>query len=377
MFPNILFHHIKLVTNGTKVWYIAQPYSFLMELEIETMKLRCLGQIPGPVERIAYRGLVYHEDTLILLPYRSNNMYLYDLKEEIYRRLEIDCGNKPEFIGGTFLDEYLYIYSNTDDEVIRYDIKKEKVISKIKLSDYISDVHISFWWDGEVVNDKLMLPCFGSNIIAELSNNGDVSLNVMGTTTEKWVENIVCIRDGKSECIRLGNEGDINVEEYYQSERVWKRTHIETWASNKKKNPYCWSTLVDGKWFFIPQFRGNLFYVDTDKDELKYFHRFEMVDVKKYGIQNFLCGIKVAEKILTIDMNLGHLIEIDTESLSVKESVIVIGEEVLQFLNKYYKEKLDNNEVVIENDFFPGMCVANLDSFIEYITSENNVEYRF
>ena len=67
--------HSGIASDGKYIWYITEMDCFLMQADIITGIVICLGKIPETEDKpFAYRTLFYRNKTLILIPYMTQKL---------------------------------------------------------------------------------------------------------------------------------------------------------------------------------------------------------------------------------------------------------------------------------------------------------------
>ncbi|OON86187.1 hypothetical protein BXO88_09075 [Oribacterium sp. C9] len=359
MLNNPLFYHIKLATNGKKIWYIAEPYSLLMEVDIATKKMQCLGKIPGTDVDYSYRGIFYHEDRLYLMPYAGSTLCEYDFIKNNYTIIQFDNKYQYRLTGAIYRDGNIYMYG-TMGLIIKYCLKDKKVtILFIQNSQGTDNNVIPLWWEGTIFDDKIILPSLDSNIIVEINSNDEIIIDRIGDKYEKCTEVHMNLLKNALVAVYQSELGYINIVKYCEKEIV---KHKE-FAIGKIK-PYIWATNWKDKWFFVPENGTQLFYIDSTKDELLYLRNKNRDKLHIKNNLQFSCGINYKEVYYTIEMSRGSLYEVNKESLNYSIYNIE-ADDAIDYTKKCQNERMEIKKMSYEYNFF------HLNDFINYVCVKN------
>ena len=139
-----------------KVWYITQNDNLLMEMDIITHELECLGKIPNTDAILSYRKVFYRKGVLYLIPYNAQDICKYELKSGKFSFLDILRKYSSKY-------KYLFGIIEFGNEIILYGLQTE--IYRVDLDSYKVKVYqvrnkgeSCFWQDGIIYEGKLILP---------------------------------------------------------------------------------------------------------------------------------------------------------------------------------------------------------------------------
>ena len=90
MINQYLLSHSREVTDGEKIWYVAQLCGLIMEINLFSKELRCIWKIPNSPHACDYRSsLFYWDHKLYIFPYNQGGMYIYDLFTSKYEEIKV------------------------------------------------------------------------------------------------------------------------------------------------------------------------------------------------------------------------------------------------------------------------------------------------
>lgn len=363
MLNNPMFYHIKLATNGKKLWYVAEPYSLLMEIDIATKKMQCLGKIPESDVDYSYRGLYYYENKLYLMPYDGRNLCEYDIVNKKYTVIQLDNRYQYRLTGAIFRDGNIYMYG-TMGLIVKYCLKDQKATIIFIQNSHVTNNVIPLWWDGVIYDDKIILPSLDSNIIVEINNNDEVIIDRMGVKYEKWSEVHINLLENTLAAVYQSELGYINIVKYKEKEIIKHKGFVEKDFEIGKIKPYIWATNWKDKWFFIPEYGTRLFYIDYTKDELLYLKNNNMDNIYIKNKLQFSCGINYKEVYYTIEMNSGSLYEVNKESLNYNIFNIEANN-AIAYTKMYQNDQMKIKKMIYEYNFF------HLTDFIDSFCKKN------
>ena len=107
-----LYSHLDITGNGKYIWYISE-FSLLMQLEIKTGNMVCLGLIPFTDGKgCIYTRICHVANKLVLIPTFADKICEYNLQERKFcffdfpKELKNIVGSDGVFTGKTIYKEY-------------------------------------------------------------------------------------------------------------------------------------------------------------------------------------------------------------------------------------------------------------------------------
>lgn len=111
------------------VYFICQSINVIGRIELETKEI---NYILGPKEEPFYCDNLYvnihiWNNQLMIIPYNAKNMYIYDIRIEKWKTIELfgNVSNNCALVSGSLLyEKCIYLLSDYDSDVIRYNLEE-------------------------------------------------------------------------------------------------------------------------------------------------------------------------------------------------------------------------------------------------------------
>lgn len=370
MINQYLLGHKNEVTDGKKIWYVAELSGFVMEVDLFSKELKCLWKIPNSAGLCSYRSLFYYGHKLYVLPYYQGVIYVYDLYTNIYEKIEVK--KQLELMGGTKRDKFLYIFGNKA-EILKYNLE-DKTITYIDVmleSFDLEDIcRYWFWTKAFVMDGCIYIPVSNSNIIVVLDRHDKISFLQLGDKSEKWIlENIQADSSGYKVIYCKGAVDKVRtyVSEYDLNGVLIEKRSIEEKYSYKVY-PFVNAVWNENKWICLPFGRNKVLLRDKKHDEIL----FEINSGTKYLndlIQGlFFCSVWIDDHILcAIDQSRGSLIYINVNNFEVNYSCLEFKENLQGLAGVTYQDAM-HFQVVLKED----KGLINLKKVINYVCNKEN-----
>ncbi len=355
MINQSILQHKNEVTDGKKIWYIAELLGFVMELDIETMRLKCLLKIPSFFQPVDYRGICYSGEELYVLPHNTDVLYIYNVNDKSLQSIKLM--GRYQLMGGIERDGELYLYGCTS-VVVKIQVQSKHIdyigIDKDKLKIDV-DSNAWFWTDSFARDNSIFLPIQNANLIIKIDKADKVSCVCLGQKQENWL------------CRNIGRKKDRYYAVHLEGEK--DKTHIISKSfdlqgklvGSKEYKIYgdcvsyqfVYASLTDYGWYILPYGMHGIYWSCFDRDNAeKIYEPKEELNVSSKTNGDFLCAINCEENLIcAINQVLGKYVEIDITKNSVCE-------------HKLYFDKASSQEALKER-ILDGTIVREAEGVIE------------
>lgn len=370
MISQYLLGHKAEVTDGEKIWYIAEHIGFLMEVDLFSGKLRAIWKIPGSIDVCAYRVLFYYDHKLYIFPFYQELVYVYNLYTAKYEKIKVK--KNLEVMGVVKRDFFLYAFGDKS-EILKYNLENN-TITYIDMQEYVcklKGIPLNwFWTRAFVLDERIYIPVSNSNILIVLDRYDNVSSVCLGNELENWrLANIYADGERYHVICCMGEENNIRtyILEYDLNGRLLLKKHVVD-RYFYQVYPFVNAIWNGHKWICLPYGRNEIFLRDEEHDEIL-FEIDKGTDFFSDIIQGlFFCSVCVnGDMIFSINQSTGSLICIDSGDLTVDHLYLKVDDNFYQhyLIKKSYGDAVRFRSVIKEtNNFY------NLNSYINYIISE-------
>ena len=360
---NFLGHKVE-VTDGEKIWYVAELSGFVMEIDIDSKELKCIWKIPNSAGPCSYRTLFYYENKLYIFPYLQRIMYIYDVYTGEYR--EIETKKDPELMGCIKRGRFLYAFGDKP-EILKLDLENDTVMyidMRSKLGELEKNCSYWFWTKAFVLDECIYIPAAKTNIIVMLDQNDNVSVMCLGDQPEKWVLVNIQIENGRYHAIYAqGNIDDVRtyIAEYDLKGNLISESNIEE-KYPYKIYPFLEAIWSGEKWICFPFGRNELLLRDREHDEILFEIENGIEFLSNPGRGLFSCSVSVdGGTVYSLNQSTGSLVCIHLGDLAVNHSYLEMKENLQYIAKKYYQDMFGFQPVINEDDFYV------LKKYINYI----------
>lgn len=366
MIGNCMYSSFAL--NENKIWYITRDDNLLMEVDIVSHTLECLGKIPntqkGPC---IYRTLFYRNNCLYLIPYNAEDIWKYDIGMKTFSAMDV-LSDYSDIAGS---DKKLYGILEYGNEVILYGLNS--VVFRIDLEANAvktyqmqhcpkSDISTWFMEEGFVYDDKLFL-LVNSHLMVVVIDLKNSKVNYLNVDVD--------IADGIHQKIFRENE----MLYYVTIDKKWK-LHVvkmnlvdmaviahDTYLCeymekiDSEHTPFQCGFIYDKKLVFLPgqQLVGYLLDLNTKQHEIKHFfpaiNKEALEGMQKHSYNYFaLIYLDSMGLYFSINWELKKMIFINPMNLEIQDFDILyknIPEN--QYIN-VINQIVDNSTVLYEKD---------------------------
>ncbi len=321
MVNQTLLGHKTEVTDGRRIWYIAELCGFIMEIDLCTNTLKSIWSIPDFSDTCAYRLLFYFEDKLYIFPYTQRIIYVYDLKTSKYKAIKIE--NSLELMGCVKREQYIYVFGskctfikyNVDDDSITY---KDISLNKSGIKEIPS---FWFWTDCFIEKNCIYAPISNSNLIIKIDSKDNVSDLYLGNLPQKWLLQKIKLCNDKfyaTYCIGKINEVKTYIAEFDSNGMLISKRYVEN-NLPYRTYPYVYAELVNGKWLKLPYGRNQILLEDVESDTTICEIENGMNYLSDIMPGLFWCGVWIDEYTLcSVNQAMGSIIWIDTNEFTVE-----------------------------------------------------------
>lgn len=367
---NLLGHKIE-VTDGERIWYIAELSGFLMEVDLCSKDLKCIWKIPNSVNACSYRTLFYCDNKLYIFPYYQKMMYVFDLETTEYRQIEVKVN--PELMGCVKRDRFLYAYGSKS-EIIKFNLE-DNIVYYIDMQSQLCDsekISCWFWINSFILDECIYIPVANTNMIMVLDSDDNVSCICLGDRLEKWVLENIQVDGGRYHTIfcKKGNDGiHTFIAEYDLNGNLISESGIEEKYAYQIY-PFVNAVWSGERWICLPFGRNEILLQDKEHDEILYEISNGTGSLNDTIQGLFYCSVKTNDDTLcSISQPTGSLICINLRELSVNESKLELGEKLQCFSEKAYQDAAMFHHIINETkDFY------YLESYLAYICNNGNTQ---
>ncbi len=362
---NYLVGHKVEVTDGKKIWYVAELSGLIMEVDIEVQKLKCIWKIPNSIGACAYRLLFYDKHKLYIFPYSQSDIYIYDLRTAEYAAIKVK--NNPELMGCIKRGHFLYVFGNKA-EIIKFDIN-ERTVSYIDMQtkrlDFKTPSQNWFWTNSYILNEKIHIPLQNSNILIILDREDNVSSVCLGEKPEKRILDSIYLDYERYCTIYCKKEYDTlitYIAEYDLSGRLLKEKSVKE-EYNYRIYPFLCSIWDRENWLCLPFGRNEILIRNTERDKMifKIENGAENVDDVIQGL--FYCSVRINDDMIcSINQASKSLICVNLKNWIINYSPLKLEIDYCGLTEKGYRDAFQHGNVISEiKDLY------DIKSFIDFI----------
>lgn len=314
MIEHEVLQHQNEVSNGRKIWYIAELVGVVMELDIQSRVLSVLWPIPGFSGIASYRCLYYNNEYLYVIPYSTNKLYIYNIENKSYEIVMVK--GSLRLMGGIQRGDYIYFYG-WNSTILKMDIYSEK-IEYIEIGRSNLDANISlpfgfwFWNDAFLINSIIQIPIAGTNIIFCLDEKDYCFSICLGEKQKEWRNRVIYINnkgiysllseeDNNKLVVKYGIyglDGDLCCE---------KKVNIDEKYS---LDSFTCSKFHDNEWILLPYNMEGAYRINIDKCFAKRIYRY-VRDNQNLNVGFLLCSVSISDDwVISINQYDGTMIKV-------------------------------------------------------------------
>lgn len=365
MINQYLLGHKAEVTDGEKIWYIAELSGFLMEVNILSKELKAIWKIPCAATECSYRLLFYYDHKIYIFPYYQKTIYIYDLHTMDYEQIEIK--KNPELMGCIKRDKFLYVFGSKP-EILKFNMENHTVMyidMRSKICNWKEIFSDWFWTNAFTLNEFICIPVANTNIIILIDQNDNISSLCLGKKQEKWILVNIQADSERYHAIYCRGEKD-NVRTYIaefdlKGKLIWENSIEEKYSY--KIYPFLKAVWVREKWICLPFGRAEVVIRDKEHEEILYKAK-NGIDFLSDVMQGlFFCSVQVnSNMICGIDQSNGSLLSIALDEWKVDYSELKQEERLWELLEKSYQDAVSSKTVINEMKSF-----YDLKSYINFV----------
>lgn len=343
MINQYLLGHRMEVTDGQRIWYIADLSGFLMEIDLSSKELKAIWKISDSRNPCAYRSLFYDNHKLYIFPYYQRTIYIYDLSTSSYEEIEVAEG--LALTGGIKRGRFLYAFGQ-QSKILKCNLENY-AITYIDVQSELNDLKEFssswFWIRAFVLDGCIHIPILNTNIMVVLDQYDHVSRIYLGERAEKWMLVNIYVDSGRYSTI------------YCKGEENHFTTYIAKYGFNGKliqesvveeKYPYQTYPFVNAiwnksKWICLPFGRNEILLRDGKHDKLL-FEIDKGINFTSSTIEGlFYCSVWINEDTLcSMNQSTGSLICINRNDLTVSSFDLELKENPMDLMEKSYLDAL-------------------------------------
>lgn len=344
-----LMFHTGLVSNGERLWYYAEMLGCVIEVDPTTGQMDCLFSIPHFCNKNEsepqYRVMRYQDGNLYLLPYATNNMYIYEVKSKIITEVKL-ANNKCYCTGMIFRDGLVYIYG-TSPCIYIYDLYRKNVSSVTIDPKALGMKHVPekwFWIKPFIYKENICL-LLNSNSLIIIDKENRMSYQMLGKEYEIWALRHVCLDDDIIK-ILYSDSNFRTKSAFFEIDGTLIQSCNVDLNKDWEEYPYLIAEFTKGKWFLFP-FRSNLIQIIdsmSGRIEKVYNIPYCLNDKRKY----FFGGSMIINNhVYAIDQVRGHLIKINVDDLEVQDIKLSLSKKGNEKLVEVMKNRTFNENAII------------------------------
>lgn len=365
MISQYWLRHDAEVTDGKRIWYIAELSGFLMEVNLHFKELKIIWKIPNSVKSCSYRVLFYYNQKIYIFPYYQRTIYIYDLNTAEYEK--IDVKKSLELMGIIKRDCFLYGFGNKS-KILKFNLVDNTVVyidMQEKLCD-LEGIPLNWFWTKACIWNKcIYIPVSHSNILIALDQYDNVSSVSLGDKLEDWIMENIIVDNGQYHviyCKEEKNNLSTYVSEYSLNGKLLRESKIEEKYSYQMY-PFVDAIWTGNNWICLPYGRNKIL-LRGDIDEKILFEIDNGTDFLSDIVQGlFHCSVRVNNNLIcSINQSTGSFICITLNDLSVNNSYLKLEENFPCLLEKSYQDAIRFHSAIEEMKNF-----YDLKSYINYI----------
>ncbi len=357
MIEQWVLQHKSEATDEKKIWYVAELFGFVIELDIESTVLKCLWKIPGFERPASYRGILYSNGELYVIPYYGKDLYIFNIEHKTHKVVRLKACY--HLMGAIEREGSIYFYG-CDSGIIKYTIADETV-------DYIDIDHILaggsvkdgeyFWTESFLLDRKIFIPFQNSNIVLRIDNSDEISVIVLGRQKEKWLCRNIGKNEDKYYSIYLDKTDDCTkiVCRCFMENGELLSENVVQFDYDYINYPFVYAFLFRRDWFILPYGMHSYFKYNASTNEVAEVYK-PQIDANLVSRINgdYLCSIcNHNNSMVAINQVRPFLVEIDLLSGAIKERGIIIDKnEIISAIQKIFKERyIGEDEMIQLSDF--------------------------
>ncbi len=322
MSENAWLNHIKIVSDNDKAWFYSKELRSLIEVNILDGKARCLLCVSGNNNPLPYNSLLFCSGKIFMLPYDSDELIIYDLKDGNIRKAKlIDKKEKCGFTGGVIRGEYIYFFGSHHSQICKYDFINDQV----KLLDQLSVDNCSskqwFWTEAFMVDGIIYLVTLENGLIT-IDKNDCLSHIQLGGNVEKWNSRNVILQNNQFKSLYVGEDLQLHISDYDLHGNIQNDMTIE-FPSKWEGNLFIHAEFSRGKWIIFPYKTNDIYMIDSNDGKVEKIRR--NVAVTEQDIV-FTDAIVVDDQVVAIDQITSEIIKVDVPNNSINSVPISFDE---------------------------------------------------
>jgi hypothetical protein len=181
---------------GNAVWFVADKYNVLCEMNINTGKTRVVGQIPdslfGSISQ--YCDIIKLKDRVIMQPFKANAVCEYNLIESQFRKVYFDRPVNLNFNRIIPYKQYLFMIPKFYPAIVRIDTETGEysyftgcINELISLTDNYKEDEPLFIWGVETKDNLLFMASAQTNLVLEFNmDTEEYKFHRVGKSSNKY-----------------------------------------------------------------------------------------------------------------------------------------------------------------------------------------------
>ncbi len=277
LFENVQTINKKIYINastmvGRHLYFTADNLNNLFKMDLDSYSIESVSIIPSKSNNsIRFSSIIHVEDSLWLIPWMEENIYVYNLKnrtmETIHFPDEIPQNDKRRFRKALLFKEYIFLLPRYGSYFLELDVKNRSV-KKYDISKYTHKDNLSngYGYEGIThVNNNIIFfgDQYNSSVVYDIDNN---SIKKYDIDTDGGY--IVPTNDGRVLVIPTFCKNGLRI--YDSDYKLLKTIELPEDAWQNKSSEYYWYSKKIGKYVYISSIElGTILLYDIIDDSIK------------------------------------------------------------------------------------------------------------
>ncbi len=365
--------HSGIASDGKYIWYITEMDCFLMQADIITGIVICLGKIPETEDKpFAYRTLFYRNKTLILIPYMTQKLCIYQLEDSEFDLIDFpdqvfrEDEKERKLFGHILYGDELILFG-TNPVIVRFHISGHtfKSYRMDQIARLCDNPDVWFWRDRFLIEDCLMLPLvYGFRIVRVNLKYDEVYVNRVVTETidmDTIEQILVCQVEGKIYHVCSDRKWALFV--YVTDLKSWQTScqyyDLHTKLADYDPDgtvPFTCGDIVNHKMILFPARHGNVVVIDLCNGYLEVLSECPTVTSEYFvrqhqSAKNYFSGIYVdKDHLILIHTILKKIVRVNVKKWSTTVTALQTDEQTDMYFRRYYGQLIKQGKAVREQE---------------------------
>ncbi|MCM1231273.1 MAG: hypothetical protein NC489_14225 [Ruminococcus flavefaciens] len=110
----------------------------LYKIDLQSLKINFVNEFPVECESLCFSCVLEKDKKLYFVPYHASELVIYDIKTDMFEKIEIKNHTEEKYIIGLFGGEVLYLFPDVGERIAKIDIRDNivtydyEVINEVK-----------------------------------------------------------------------------------------------------------------------------------------------------------------------------------------------------------------------------------------------------